>query len=233
MLAKAEQTHIAVASNFVKPMKALIKKFEQENDHTIQVSFASSGKLYSQIRNGAPYHLFFSADQEKPNQLVTDNLASADKVFTYAYGKLVLWSNDPNLIQDNETLLTDNFYKIAIANPKLAPFGVAAQQTIESLELTSQLTPKIVRAENVAQAHQFISTGNAELGFIAMGQVFADNHLVTGSVWVVPSNLYEPIQQSGVLLTAAENNVAARAFMLFLQSNEAKHIIQGFGFKTE
>ena len=230
----AEQTHIAVASNFVKPMKALIEKFEDGSNHTVEVSFASSGKLYSQISNGAPYHVFLSADLNKPKQLIANNLADPHTLFTYAYGQLVLWSKDPNLIdRSSSILLTENYYKLAIANPKLAPFGKAAEQTLESLALVQPVLSKSVRAENVAQAYQFINSGNVELGFIALGQVFEDNKLTSGSAWIVPTDLYHPIQQGGILLTSAKNNQAAHAFVLFMQSKEAKYIIQRFGFNTE
>lgn len=231
-LAWAEQVKVAVATNFVKPMQAISQAFEQSSEHKVQLSFASSGKFYAQIRNGAPYHVFLSADQDKPNRLVKDKLALADSQFTYALGTLVLWSRDTDLIKNSsEVLQSGQFNKLALANPKLAPFGVASIQVMDKLGLKEQLLPRLVRGENVAQAFQFIASGNAELGFIALAQILENGEISKGSAWIVPPHLHEPIRQDAILLKKGTGNSAALALLEFIKTPQAQGIIQQFGYR--
>lgn len=229
----AEQALIAVASNFSSPARAIALAFEQESDHSVRLSQGSSGKLYAQIYNGAPFDVFLSADTEKPALLVKEGLAIEGSQRTYARGTLVLWTIDDGVIINAETLRAGDFVRLAQANPRLAPYGLAAQQVIASLGLTQALAGKRVIGENISQAYQFVATGNAELGFVAMSQVLVDGELVKGSLWRVPQTLHSPIAQDAVLLTRGLNNSAAQEFMAFLTSAKAVSILHSFGYSVE
>lgn len=228
----ADVLHVAVASNFTIPMKQLAPAFERRTGHQLRLSFASSGKLYAQIRHGAPFQAFLSADQDKPRRLIDDGLADAGHLFTYASGSLALWSADPDLIKDAGVIKSGAFNKIALANPRLAPYGLAARQTLEKLDLISQSRKHWVQGENIAQTYQFVLSGNAQLGFVALSQIMKENKITTGSAWIVPDELYQPVLQDAVLLSGGINNQAALSFFQFLRSAEAGTIIQTYGYKT-
>ena len=231
--ADAEEAMVAVAANFSGAMNALVSAFEDQTAHSIQTVFGSSGRFYAQIKNGAPFHVFLSADQEKPQALIDEQLASANSRFTYAIGSLVLWSADSDLVDaDGAVLREGNFVRLAIANPTLAPYGAAALEVLENLNLQAIVQGKIIRGANIAQAHQYVSTGNTEIGMVALSQVVVDGKIARGSGWIVPANLHTPIRQDAVLLSQAENNVAAREFLQFLRSTQGKQIIESFGYQT-
>lgn len=229
--AVAADVQIAVAANFAGPIEEISQSFEKMTGHRLKISTGASGKFYAQIKNGAPFEVFLSADEQKPSQLEKDGLAVQGSRFTYAIGKLVLWSADANLVDSKGKILaTGNFNKLAIANPKTAPYGEAAIQTLTALNLKSVLEPKLVIGESIGQTYQFVATGNASMGFVALSQVTKANKLIGGSEWVVPEKLYQPILQDAVLLVNGRDNVAARQFMLFLRSDEALRIIKSFGY---
>lgn len=225
---KTDEVSVAVASNFTAPMKEITAAFEQHSGHNAVVSFGSSGKLYAQIRNGAPFELLLSADQEKPQALIANGLASADNRFTYALGTLVLLTSTADA--DPENLLHEgNYRKLALANPRLAPYGTAAVQVLNALQLADGAKSRLVLGENIAQAYQFVTSGNAQLGFVARSQVSGTNPL-SGRYWVVPAELYSPIRQDAVLLNRGAGNPAALALVEFLQSDSALAIMQDYGY---
>jgi len=222
----ATEVHVAVAANFTKPMEQLKQEFEKISKHTVIVSFGSSGQLYSQIKNGAPYEVLLSADRERPEQLITEGEAVADSLFIYAIGKLVLWSKQAHLVdQEGKVLSTGQFQHLAMANPKTAPYGAAAAQVMKKLGVWDALQGKMVQGENITQTYQFVATGSAELGFIALSQ-----YPGSGSYWQVPQEWYDPIEQGAVLLKTGVKNNAAKAFMVFLQEPIARAVIQKFGY---
>lgn len=233
--ARAETVSVAVASNFIKPMKALAEQFHQSTGHRANLSFGSSGKLYAQIVNGAPFEVFLSADQSKPITLEQQGLAVADSRFTYAQGTLILWSSQPGFIENNaDRLQTADFKKLAIANPKLAPYGRAAVEVLERLKLTEKIADsKIVLGQNIAQTYQFVSSGNAELGMVALSQVTDNGQMIRGSGWGIPKNLYSPIKQDALLLKSGEHNPAAKALVEYIRSERAKALINRFGYGSD
>jgi len=224
-----QQARVAVASNFIKPMQQLKAQFEDATSFKVLVSYSASGKLFAQIVNGAPYDVFLSADQIKPEQLIKREKVSPFQRFTYATGKLVLWSSTPLLVNNTaEILETNAFRKVALANPKFAPYGQAAVDVLTNLSLLEQTKPKWVMGESISQTYQFVATGNADIGFISYSQ--KPDH---GSYWLIPPKLYTPIRQDAVLLKSAEKNAAAIAFFEFLKSNEAKNIIQSHQYTVD
>jgi len=230
--AMAAEVHVAVAANFAAPMKQIVAEFEKETGHKVVLSFGASGKFYAQIKNGAPFKILLSADDEKPIQLVKDGLAVADSRFTYAIGTLVLWSAKPGFVDGKgEVLNKGSFNKIAIANPKLAPYGTAAIELLTKRGLLAAITPKFVQGENISQTFQFVSTGNAELGFIALSQVMNDGAITNGSAWIVPGSMHSPIRQDAVLLTTGKDNAAAKALLTYLKSERVKKSIRLYGYQ--
>ena len=230
--AMAAEVNVAVAANFTAPMKQIVAEFEKETGHKAVLSFGASGKFYAQIKNGAPFQLLLSADDEKPIQLVKDGLGVADSRFTYAIGTLVLWSPKAGFVDAKGDVLSKGLYnKLAIANPKLAPYGVAAMEVLTKQGLLSAITPKFVQGENISQTFQFVSTGNAELGFIALSQVMKDGKITSGSAWIVPGKRHTPIRQDAVLLSNGKDNAAARALLGYLKSEKAKKIIRTYGYE--
>jgi molybdate transport system substrate-binding protein len=225
--AHADQTNVAVAANFTDAAKEIAQAFKAKTGHEAILSFGSTGQFYTQLTQGAPFEVFLAADQERPTKAVKEGLAVADSQFTYAIGKLVLWSTDPKLVQGEATLKNGDFTKIAIANPEAAPYGAAAVQTMKALGVYEKLEPKIVQGTNITQAFQFVQTGNAELGFVALSQVVSEKK---GSRWEVADQLYDPIKQDAVLLKKGADSEAAKAFLEFLQGSEAKAIIARFGY---
>jgi molybdate transport system substrate-binding protein len=222
---KAEEILVAVAANFTEPAKEIAQAFEKNSGHKLILSFGSTGQFYSQITQGAPFQVFLSADQATPKKAVEDGFAVGDTVFTYATGKIVLYSEQPDLVRGESTLHEANFQKIAIANPTTAPYGAAAVQAMKALGVYDGLKGKIVQGNNIAQTFQFVPTGSAELGFVALSQVTKRNE---GSHWVVPHSLYSPIRQDAALLSKGTG--AARAFLAFLKKPEAAAIIEKYGY---
>ena len=224
----ADEVLVAVASNFTGAIKAVAERFEQQSGHDVVLSFGSTGKHYAQIRHGAPYHAFFAADVKRPQLLEEEGRIVPGSRFTYAFGKLVLWSPDAGAVDaGGGVLATGEFQRLAIANPRLAPYGTAARQVLEARGLWADLQPRLVRGENIGQAYQYVKSGAAELGFVAYSQVRTPGTEPSGSAWVVPEELYRPIEQQAVLL---EDTPAARAFMDYVRSEEAAGIIQGYGY---
>jgi molybdate transport system substrate-binding protein len=228
--AKAGQTTVAVAANFTEPAKEIAAAFETATGHRAVLSFGSTGQLYAQISQAAPFDVFLAADDVRPARTVDEGFGVAGTVFTYSIGKLALWSADPALVTGTETLKAGGFDRIAIANPQTAPYGAAAVEAMKALGVFEALEGKIVQGTNIAQAFQFVQTGNAELGFVALSQVIAGKD---GSRWEVPKDLYTPIAQDAVLLKRGEDNEAARAFIDFLKGPEAVAIIGGYGYGLE
>lgn len=229
--ANAATVRLAVATNFTDAMKQIALAFEQDTEHTTKVSYASSGKLTAQIQHGAPYDVFLSADTEKPEQLALKQLAIPNSRFTYAQGQLVLWA--PGATSNIQSMLKSAKFKhLAIANPKLAPYGIAAVETLKTMDVFTTIKPKLVQGENIGQTFQYIHSGNAQLGFIAYAQLIKTGHTKDNDYWIVEDKWHSPIQQTAVLLTRGKNNAAAIAFMRYLKSTKAKSIIQSFGYST-
>ena len=227
----ADTTLVAVASNFTKPMAEIATEFEKSTGHTAKLSFGSSGKFVSQIENGAPFEVFLSADDKSPAILQQSGFAVAGSNFTYAVGKLVLWSSTANYVDaQGEILEKGGFKHIALADPKLAPYGAVAVKVLKSKNLLDKLQPLFVIGENISQTHQFVSTGNAELGFLAMSQVSENGKITSGSGWVVPQNLYPLLKQDAVLLKIGAENPAAMALLSYLKSAPALAIIKKYGY---
>jgi len=229
-VASAGEASAAVASNFTKPMREIAAGFERKTGHKVVLSFGSTGKLYAQIHNGAPFDLFLAADNQAPARLESEGHGVAGSRFTYAIGRLVLWSARPGYVDQNgEVLQKGDFRHIAIANPKTAPYGAAARQVLEKMGLWAGIRPHIVQGENIAQTYQFIASGNAELGFIALSQI-RDAGRAEGSRWDLPRELHDPIEQDVVLLQRGRDNPAARELLAYLQSDEARAIIASYGY---
>jgi molybdate transport system substrate-binding protein len=223
--ARAAQTNVAVAANFTDAAKEIAAVFKQKTGHEAVLSFGASGQFYTQITQGAPFQVFLSADDSRPKKLVEDGLAVPESRFTYAIGKLVLWSKTPGVVKGEETLKAASFAKLSICNPAAAPYGLAAVETMKSLKLYDTLQPKLVEGATITQAYQFVETGNAEVGFVALSQLTGSD---AGSRWVVPQELYNPIRQDAVLLKSG--NEAASAFIAFLKGPEARAIIEKYGY---
>ena len=226
--AVAGQVVLAVAANCTAPMRELAAQFEQSSGHKAVISFGSTGKLYAQILHGAPYQVFLAADTQRPQLLHAAGRALAPR--TYAIGTLALWSPQAAQVSGSESLKDPSLKHLAIANPKTAPYGVAAQQVIAALGLSETLQARLVRGENIAQTYQFVATGNAQLGFVALSQLGAAN---SGSYWLPPRSLYTPLRQDAVLLNKGMNEPGAQDFFAFLFSPEAKRIMQAYGYTFE
>jgi molybdate transport system substrate-binding protein len=228
---RSEEILIAVASNFVAPAKELSQQFSQHTHHNVILSFGSTGKLYAQIIHGAPFHVFLAADGERPSKLVSEGFAKKRSQFTYALGRIVLYSPIEGLHQQPEEFLkSETFTRLAIANPSTAPYGRASKETLENLGIFNDIRSKIIQGDNIAQTFQFVSTGNVELGFVSRSQVINNE---SDLYWLVPANLHNPIQQDAILLQKGLDKQAAREFLEFLQSDYAKRIIQSFGYDLE
>lgn len=229
--AHAEQVAVAVAANFTAPMQQIAEAFEKDTGHKAVLSFGATGKFYAQIVNGAPFEVFLSADDETPAKLEQEFLAAPHTRFTYAIGTLVLWSAKADTVDPNGAVLrTGEFRHLSLANPKTAPYGAAAIETMKQLGVLDKLQARIVQGENISQAHQFVATGNAELGFVALSQVFKDGKLTSGSAWIVPNKLYSPIRQDAVLLAKSSKNAAARALIDYLKTPKAREVIKSYGY---
>jgi molybdate transport system substrate-binding protein len=229
-LAPCAETNVAVAANFTEPSKEIAQLFEAKTGHKAILSFGATGQFYTQITQAAPFQVFLSADQATPKKLVDGGLAVPDSLFTYAVGKLVLFSKNADLVKGEATLREGKFDKIAIADPKTAPYGAAGVETMKALGVYDQLAGKIVQGSNINQTFEFVDTGNAELGFIALSQVIKRKD---GSRWLAAANLYTPIRQDAVLLKSASGSEAARAFLTFLKGPEAAAVIEKYGYATK
>jgi molybdate transport system substrate-binding protein len=231
--AQADEVTVAVAANFAGPMARLAEGFQASTGHTLKLTSGATGRFYSQIVAGAPFDVLLAADDETPRRLVTEGHAVAGTQFTYAVGQLVLWSAQPGLVDDQGAVLkSTRFTRLAIANPKLAPYGRAAQETLAARGLSDAMASRIVTAESIAQAYQFVVSGNAEIGFVALSQVTVPGKPVQGSHWRVPSSLHGEIRQDAVLLTRAQRSAAAQALLVYLRGAEAKALIQRYGYGT-
>lgn len=228
---RADEVQVAVAANFIQPMRQIAEMFKVETGHEAKLSFGSSGKLVAQISNGAPFEIFLSADADKPGRLLEQGLAVEGSAFTYAQGRLALWSAMTDYVDgEGEVLNTGDFRHLALADPKLAPYGEAAMQVLDSLQLTDKLQERFVQGENISQTWQFVKTGNAELGFVALSQIMANGEVTEGSAWIVPDERYSPVRQDAVLLKAGADNSAAVGLLRFLQSESAQTVIRSFGY---
>ena len=229
--AQAETISVAVASNNPAPMQKIAAEFAKDTGHKAELSFGATGKFYAQINNGAPFGVLLAADDTTPAKIANEGKGVADSRFTYAIGKLVLWSKQDGYVDaKGEVLKTGKFQHVAIANPKLAPYGLAAEQTLTKLNLLDSIKPKFVQGENIGQTYQFAATGNAELGFVALSQVMEDGKIKSGSAWVVPADMHEPIRQDAIILNNAKDNVAAKALMDYLKGDKARAIITSYGY---
>lgn len=251
--ARSGEVQVAVAANFAGPLARIGNGFTAATGHTLKVSSGATGKFYAQIISGAPFEVLIAADDETPKKLIAGGHAVAGSNFTYAIGKLVLWSAQPGFVDDQGAVLgSGKFAHLAIANPKVAPYGAAAMEVLKARGLSDAVLPKLVTAESIAQAYQFVSTGNAELGFVALSQVIGVGPSqagqrplearapsapggevgtpVTGSYWLVPSTLYGEIRQDAVLLKAGENNPAAAALLAYLKTAAVRDLIRAFGY---
>ncbi len=227
--AAADEIRVAVASNFAKAMADLAADFEQATGHMVVPAFGSTGRHYAQIRNGAPFDAFFAADAERPRLLEDAGLTIAGSRFTYAIGQIALWRPSAGQTAIGPDALSDpGFRHLAIANPKLAPYGVAARQVLSDLGLWAPLQGRLVRGENIAQTFQFVASGNADLGFVAVSQIKSGNGAVTGAAWIPPIEAYRPIVQQAVLL---KNGDAARAFMKYVKDRDARAVIERHGYR--
>lgn len=225
---QADNVAVAVAANFTVPIQKIAVDFEKDTGHKLQLSYGSTGKFYTQIKQGAPFDVFLAADDETPAKLEKEGAIKPGSRFTYAIGKLVLWSAKPGFVDAKGAVLKKgNFAHLSIANPKTAPYGTAAVEALKKLGLYEGLSAKIVQGENISQAHQFIASGNAELGFVAYSQVIAAG----GSSWLVPANLYTPIRQDAVILEKGKANAGAQALLDYLKGPKARAIIKSFGYE--
>lgn len=232
--AQAAEVKVAVAANFVQPMKEIAAEFEKATGHKVALSQGATGKFYAQISNGAPFDVFLSADDETPARLVSEGKAVAGTQFTYAIGRLVLWSPDTRLVdQGGGVLASDKFRFLSIANSRVAPYGRAAVQVMQKLGVQDALGPRVVQGESIAQTFQFVSSGNAQLGFVALSQVWENGRFRSGSGWIVPDQMHEPLKQDVVLLNPGKNSQAAAALIGYLKTDKAKHIIGAYGYRTD
>ncbi len=229
---QAAEVKVAVAANFAQPMKDIAAEFEKDTGHKLALTQGATGKFYAQITNGAPFEVFLSADDETPTRLVREGKAISGTQYTYAIGRLVLWSPDEKLVdQGGGVLKTDKFKFISIANAKVAPYGRAAVQTMQKLGVLSTIEPRVVQGESITQTHQFATSGNAQLGFVALSQVWESGKLKSGSGWIVPEAMHEELRQDAVLLNPGKDSAAAAALLNYLKSDKARKIIDRYGYK--
>jgi molybdate transport system substrate-binding protein len=228
----AGEVQVAVAANFTAPLQAIASEFEQDSGHKVVASFGATGQLYAQIQHGAPFEVLLSADASTPAKLDSEGLGVSGSRFTYAIGSLVLWSAKPGYLDGSDAVLKANQYQhLALANPKAAPYGLAATEVLDQLGLSAAVRDKLVEGQNITQAHQFIATGNAELGFVALSQVYKDGQLTGGSAWIVPAQLHTPIKQDALILKKGEDNPVAAAFSEYLKGPKAAAIIKSYGYQ--
>ena len=228
----AAEVTVAVAANFTAPMQKIAEAFAQDTGHKATLAFGATGKFYAQIKNGAPFQVLLAADNETPAKLEKEGFTVPGTRFTYATGRLVLWSAQPGVVDDKgDVLRTSQDGKVALADPKLAPYGAAAIAAMTQMGVLQRLQPRFVQGENIAQAYQFVATGNAPMGFVALSQVMVDGRIAKGSAWVVPANLHTPILQDAVVLTPGKDNPAALALTHYLRGEKARAIILSYGYE--
>ncbi|CAK9889773.1 MULTISPECIES: molybdate ABC transporter substrate-binding protein [Pseudomonas] len=228
----ADEVQVAVAANFTAPIQAIAKDFEQDTGHKLVAAYGATGQFYAQIKNGAPFEVFLAADDSTPEKLEKEGDTVKGSRFTYAIGTLALWSAKDDYVDGKGDVLKKNQFKhLSIANPKAAPYGLAATQVLDKLKLTEATKAKIVEGQNITQAFQFVSTGNAELGFVALSQIYKDGKVSSGSAWIVPSNLHEPIKQDAVILNKGKDNAAAKALVEYLKGPKAAALIKSYGYE--
>lgn len=229
----ADEIQVAVAANFTAPMRKIADEFEKETGHKALLSFGTVGQFYAQMKNGAPFEVLVSSDKATPDKLVRDGLALDDTRHTYAIGKLVLWSATPGLVDSKGAVLkSGKFQHLALANPTLAVYGAAGQEVLKKLGVWDAVQPKIVQAENITQAYQFVASGNAEIGFVALSQIIGDDgKLAKGSSWAPPADLYPPIKQDVIVLSLGNGKAGARALAKYLGSDKARAIIRSYGYE--
>ncbi|CRM41437.1 Molybdate-binding periplasmic protein precursor [Pseudomonas sp. 31 R 17] len=230
--AQADEVQVAVAANFTAPIQAIAADFEKDTGHKLVASFGATGQFYTQIKNGAPFQVFLSADDTTPQKLEAEGDTVKGSRFTYAVGTLALWSAKEGYVDAQGEVLKRNAFKhLSIANPKTAPYGLAATQVLAKEGLTDKVKDKIVEGQNITQAYQFVSTGNAELGFVALSQIYKDGKLSSGSAWIVPSSLHDPIKQDAVILTKGKDSAAAKALVDYLKGPKAAAVIKSYGYE--
>jgi molybdate transport system substrate-binding protein len=228
---QAAEVPVAVAANFTAPMQKIAADFAKDTGHKALLSFGATGKLYAQIKNGAPFQVFLAADDKTPAKLETEGDTVPGSRFTYAIGTLVLWSAKPGFVDDQGEVLKKGAFKhLAIANPKTAPYGAAAVAALTNLGLLESIQSRFVTGENISQTYQFIETENAELGFVALSQVMVDGQMTGGSAWIVPADLHDPIRQDAVILANGKDQPAAQALVDYLKGEKAKAIIKSYGY---
>jgi molybdate transport system substrate-binding protein len=228
----ADEVQVAVAANFTAPIQALAKAFEADTGHKLFAAYGATGQFYTQIKNGAPFEVLLAADDTTPAKLEKEGDTVPGSRFTYAVGKLALWSAKEGYVDDKGAVLKANQYQhLSIADPKAAPYGLAATQVLAKLDLTDATKDKIVTGQNITQAYQFVSTGNAELGFVALSQIYKDGKVTSGSAWLVPANLHDPIKQDAVILSKGKDSAAAKALVEYLKGPKAAAVIKSYGYE--
>jgi molybdate transport system substrate-binding protein len=228
----AADVSVAVASNFTAPMQRIAQEFERDTGHRAVLAFGSTGSFYAQIKNGAPFEVLLAADDETPARIEQERLGIVGTRVTYATGRLALWSITPGLVDDQgEVLRRGGFERIAIANPKLAPYGLAAIETLTTLGLLQRLQPKFVQGENITQTYQFVASGNASVGFVAVSQITRDGKITEGSRWIVPAAHHRPILQAAILLNPGKDRPAAAALWAYWRGAKARAMIRSFGYE--
>ncbi|MFY0732279.1 molybdate ABC transporter substrate-binding protein [Pseudomonas sp. NFX15] len=230
--AQADEVQVAVAANFTAPIQAIAADFEKDTGHKLVTSLGATGQFYTQIKNGAPFDVFLSADDSTPKKLEAEGDTVKGSRFTYAVGTLALWSAKEGYVDAKGDVLKKNEYQhLSIANPKAAPYGMAATQVLAKEGLTDKVKDKIVEGQNITQAYQFVSTGNAELGFVALSQIYKDGKITSGSAWIVPASLHDPIKQDAVILNKGKDNPAAKALVDYLKGPKAAAVIKSYGYE--
>ena len=228
----AGEINVAVTADFFAPMERIVALFQKESGNTVKVSSGASGKLYLLIKGGSSFDVLLSSDETIPKRLIQDGQAAGNSRFVYAVGKLVLWSAQPGFVDAKGAVLNKgNFTKLAIADTKIEPYGMAAKETLEKLVMWNAMQEKLIKGESVTQTFQLATTENAELAFISLSQIMHDGKITEGSWWIVPSELHKPIRQSAVLLSSAKDKIAAQVFLDFLKSNKSVSIIRSFGYE--
>ncbi|MDD1001535.1 molybdate ABC transporter substrate-binding protein [Pseudomonas sp. TNT2022 ID642] len=229
---QADEVQVAVAANFTAPIQAIAADFEKDTGHKLVAAYGATGQFYTQIKNGAPFEVFLSADDTTPEKLEKEGDTVKGSRFTYAIGTLALWSAKEGYVDAKGEVLKNNEYQhLSIANPKAAPYGLAATQVLEKLKLTEATKAKIVEGQNITQAYQFVSTGNAELGFVALSQIYKDGKVSSGSAWIVPASMHDPIKQDAVILNKGKDNAAAKALVEYLKGPKAAAVIKSYGYQ--
>ncbi|MGK9419213.1 molybdate ABC transporter substrate-binding protein [Pseudomonas cedrina] len=229
---QADEVQVAVAANFTAPIQAIAANFERATGHKLVAAYGATGQFYTQIKNGAPFQVFLSADDTTPQKLEAEGETVKGSRFTYAVGTLALWSAQPGYVDAQGDVLKQNQFKhLSIANPKAAPYGLAATQVLAKQGLTEQVRDKLVEGQNITQAYQFVSTGNAELGFVALSQIYKDGKVTSGSAWIVPAPMHDPIKQDAVILNKGKDSAAAKALVDYLKGPDAAAVIKSYGYE--